>query len=444
MNRRLTLSISLGALFVVRAANAQEVSIGYQGLPYKYSGSESTTTGIQVSDGVLMHVGIGAEAGYDTNVFYQDTGTVGSPIFRVTPYADITNASRTGATPSGLGFNARAALQYRRYSGADASLDPYRNAWMPIAGLSVGTSATPTLSFNFSDTFVRIEDAPYNPGQFPLQRDNNLAAAEMKWSPGGGRISALLRYTNGVDIFEDADLSYANSLTQALMLDGSWKWLPKTALFLQVQQGYVTYLNEAAAAAHGKSHSFPLLASGGLRGLITEKTSLVLSLGYSETFNSCSSVLALCPQTTGLGHFYARLEGTTRPTLTSRIVLGYVRDFQNSVISTFYYNDSLYASYVQQLGARFAIDLSGRYSHKDYQGFIPIGGGTVQPRVDNSIGVGLTADYFVQNWAYAGLGYSLAANFSDYSIPAPAGTGGPSNSVSYVKQQVFARLGVTY
>src|SRR6185369_1932870 len=127
MNRRLTLIISLGALFAMRAAiaDAQEVSIGYQGLPYKYAGSENTTTGIQVSDGVLMHVGIGAEAGYDSNVFYQDTATVGSPIFRVTPYVDVTNATRTGVAPSGLAFNARAALQYRRYAGADAQLDPY-------------------------------------------------------------------------------------------------------------------------------------------------------------------------------------------------------------------------------------------------------------------------------------------------------------------------------
>jgi hypothetical protein len=113
------------------------------------------------------------------------------------------------------------------------------------------------------------------------------------------------------------------------------------------------------------------------------------------------------------------------------------------VISTFTYNDSVYASYIQQLGTRFALDLSGRYVHRDYQGFIPIGGGTVQPRIDNNISAGLTADYFVQNWAYAGVGYALITNFSDYSVPAPM-AGGTTNSVSYVKNQVFARLGVTY
>src|SRR4029079_19342333 len=91
MHRRLTLSIALGALFVARAASAQEVTIGYSGLPYKYQG-DSQNSGIQVSDGVLMHVGAGAEAGYDSNVFYADPGSgiVGSGLLRVTTYAELT------------------------------------------------------------------------------------------------------------------------------------------------------------------------------------------------------------------------------------------------------------------------------------------------------------------------------------------------------------------
>ncbi len=71
MNRRIALSIALGALLAGRIAAAQEVTIGYQGLPYKSSGENNT--GIQIADGVLLHAGIGVEAGYDTNVFYAPT-----------------------------------------------------------------------------------------------------------------------------------------------------------------------------------------------------------------------------------------------------------------------------------------------------------------------------------------------------------------------------------
>ena len=45
----------LGALLVARLASAQEVTIGYQGLPYKATGESNT--GIQLSDGLLLHAG---------------------------------------------------------------------------------------------------------------------------------------------------------------------------------------------------------------------------------------------------------------------------------------------------------------------------------------------------------------------------------------------------
>jgi hypothetical protein len=440
--------MGLGALAVARVAMAQEVSIGYQGLPYKASGENAN--GIQVSDGVLMHVGAGAEAGYDSNVFYQDSnvtgGVVGSSIIRVTGFAEITNATRTGAVPSGLSFDARAGLQYRRYTGSDTRLQSYENAFMPSAGFSLGVSAGPTVSFGFADAFLRMEDPPYNPGQNQITRDNNQASAEMRWAPGGGRINGVLRYTNMVDIFEDNTYSYADSLTQELMLDGSWKWLPKTALFLQLRQGYVTYINDNVntTTAPPKYSSLPLHAVVGLRGLITEKISAIAAVGYANAFYSCTTGIPpfSCASTQGIwGSSYLNLEATYRPSLLARIVLGYRHDFQNSVISAFYYDDQIYASYVQQIAGRAALDLSGHYHHKSYQGFEVMG--APKSRSDNFFQAGATLDYFLRNWAYGGIGYALSANQSDYAIEATmAGMG--SNSVNYVKHQVFARLGVTY
>src|SRR6476620_2721217 len=106
MKLHLKLCIGFGVLVVARAATAQEVQIGYGGLPYKASESQN---GIQVSDGVLMHVGAGAEAGYDSNVFYESSNSqyhVGSGILRVTGFGEITNSTRTGTVPSGLAFDA--------------------------------------------------------------------------------------------------------------------------------------------------------------------------------------------------------------------------------------------------------------------------------------------------------------------------------------------------
>jgi hypothetical protein len=430
--RRLALSIGLGALLAGRLAMAQDVTIGYQGLPYKSSGESAT--GFQIADGLLLHAGIGVEAGYDTNVFYSQTNAVGSSIFRVLPFVELTNASRTGPASQEVSFDARAGLQYRRYGSSQIS-SAYSDAWNPNAGLTVNFGGA-QFGFGFGDTFARIEDAPYAPngntiintpgalGAAPIERDNNQASVEARWSPGGGRLTASLRYTNMIDFYQGA-YAYANDVTNTLMLDVAWKWLPKTAIFLDVQQGYIFYTDTTAADLNKKSSSFPLVVTTGLRGLLTEKTSAALSLGYVNAFYSNGA------STTGfLGSTYASLALTVNLTQLSRLVLGARHDFLNSVISNFEYEESVYASYVQQLGGRLALDLSTRYSYLSYEG--QTFDVTQEGRVDNTVQVGASLDYFLRSWAYLGVGYSLMDNSSN--IPGD----------SYVKQQVFARLGGTY
>ena len=442
MNRRFALSVGLGALLAGRIAAAQEVTIGYQGLPSKSTGESNT--GIQIADGVLLHVGIGVEAGYDTNVFYAPINTVGSSIFRFMPFAEITNATRLGPVSRELTFDARAGLQYRHYGNSEVS-STYRDAWNPNAGLSLNLGGA-QFGVGFADVFARIEDAPYAGGggvatSPAIQRTNNQASVEGRWSPGGGRLTGILRFTNMVNIYDDSPMgstyAYANAMSNTLMLDVAWKWLPKTAVFLNVSQSYVDYLNNTAATRNNLSNSYPLYVTTGLRGLLTEKTSAALTLGYVNAFYSNGA------STSGfLGSTYLDLAFTARLTQLSRAVLGFRHDFLNAVISNFAYEETVYASYVQQIAGRLGLDLSGRYAYISYQGTpgdpaqVGPGGGN---RVDNYFQLGATLDYFLRNWAYLGVGYSLVDNTSNVRDMT---TGVATNN--YLKQQVFARLGVTY
>jgi hypothetical protein len=425
MNRRLALwTLVAATTLLARNARAQqgEVTIGYQGLPYKATGESAT--GIQVSEGVLLHVGAGAEAGYDTNVFYQETNPAGSGIIRTSLFAELLNATR-GGTVGRLAFNARAGVTYRRYQSdnPDISLKGYDNAWMPTAGVALSTSSG-QFGFGIADSFVRVEDPPYTPGQNAIVRDNNQASAELRWAPGGGRITSMLRYTNMLDVFENPELKHATSDYNYMMLDVSWKWLPKTAVFLSAQQGFVFY-TENQPAVGAKVSSYPLQLTTGLRGLLTEKTSALLQVGYMNGFYSSGG------STGGFwGSTFAQLALTVRPTMLSRVVGGYRHDFTNAVVSSFSYNDTAFLSYVQEIAGRVALDLSGRYQHRRYEGVLldPSQAG----RIDDFFQVGATLDYFVRNWIYAGVGYALLSNNSN--LP----------NLDYVKQQMFVRLGVTY
>ncbi|HEY0870340.1 MAG TPA: hypothetical protein VGD55_08065, partial [Acidothermaceae bacterium] len=374
-------------------------------------------------DGLLLHAGVGAEAGYDTNVYYDSSKPIGSSIFRVMPFAEITNATRNGAVGTQLTFDARAGLQYRHYGNSEIR-SAYADAWNPNAGLSLSYGGA-QFGFGVADVFARIEDPPYATGGIPqsgaIERTNNQASVEGRWAPGGGRLTTTLRYTNMVDVYGGL-YSYADSVTHTLMLDVSWKWLPKTAVFANFQQSYLDYYNHGPTA---KSDAYPLTATVGARGLLTAKTSVLLALGYTNSFYQTGG------STSGVwGQTYANLAFTVLPTQLSRVVVGFRHDFLNAVISNFAYEDTVYAAYVQQLVGRLGLDLSGRYARLDY------GGAFVDPaqsgRVDNLFQIGATLDYFLRNWAYVGAGYSLLDNRSNIATD------------SYLKQQVFARLGVTY
>ena len=111
--------------------------------------------------------------------------------------------------------------------------------------------------FGLADTFARLEDPPYNAGPAgPITRYNNQASAEVRWSPGGGRLTGTLRYTNMIDVFQ-GDYATPTPTTNTLMLDASWKWLPKTAIFVNATAG-LHLLPERGADANDKESSFPL------------------------------------------------------------------------------------------------------------------------------------------------------------------------------------------
>jgi hypothetical protein len=405
--------------------------IGYGGLPGR--APQGAPTGLQMGDSAILHAGIGAEAGYDTNVFYDNEGGAqGAGILRILPFLELTNTTRTGEVPSGHYYDLAASLLYREYLSNKVD-EENRRAFMPSIAGSLELSGNQAVSLTLSDTFTRTEDPPYFAGA-PITRNANLAMAQVRLTPGGGRLQGLVRYTNGIDIFDksssaNSNYTYANAMSHEAMLDFSWKWLPKTAVFIQGRQGYVQYFNDGSGSGISKVSSYPLHVTIGLRGLITEKLSVGLAVGYANAFYSSGQ------STGGLwGSTYVSADVAYRPMLSTLVTLGYRHDFQNSIISNFYYVDGVYASLQQQLLTRISLSLSGRWEHRNFQGLQ----GAVTSRTDDFFQVGATADVTIRGGLYAGIGYSLLANSSDQvSLVGSA-------SPEYLKHQVFGRLGFTY
>jgi len=444
IRRSLQLAVCCAAFALSRGAVAQsDIAIGYQGLPAK--ALRGGGGGTQLSESVLLHAGIGVEAGYDSNVFYGDKGfAVSSPIVRVLPFVEITNAARSGTVPSGVFFDIGVSAAYRRYLSNDPQpQSPNKkisdeSEFLPSANGIVEFSPGQTLSILVSDVFSRFEDAPYitSTGRTgPLIRYVNSSSAQLRFAPGGGRLQSTVRYDNTYDAFSsDSGLSFANSINHQLTLDLSWKWLPKTAIFVSASQGYVSYLNDQSMQMGDtrKVDSYPFHSAVGLRGLVTQKTSVNLWVGYSN------AIYVSGPNPEGLqGHINANAEVTVRPTVLTTLGANYRHDFQNAVIGNFYYVDGGAAWLQQMVGSRVSATLSGRYEHRVFQ-FISA------RRTDNFLQLGAVVDFHPKPWGYIGAAYSSVIN--DSAVPEASGMPGtpaPSGA-NYVKHQIFGRVGVTY
>lgn len=385
---------------------------------------QGQSTGLRLSQSSILHAGVGAEAGFDSNVFFSDADVVSAPILRVTPFLQVTNATREGAVPSAVYYDLNAALQYREYLSDDEDVRAQR-ALNPVISGSVALSSGRAFTLVVNDAFVRTQEAPYVAGSEQIVRNSNAANLTLQFAPGGGRLRAQLRYTNRLDIFETEAFKNANNMGHELVFDGYWLWLPKTALFLQVAQGYIHYLQQNADQDpfNPKFDSLPLRAVAGLRGLLTSKLGVQLAAGYANGFYQGTG-----ENTGGLSQLIAIAELNYRPTVLSNITLGYRHEFRDSIIGTFYEVDAAYLGLGHTVD-RLKLFAFGRYELRRYSGL-------GFPRTDSFASVGAQADYFVQNWLYAGVAYTLAFNSSDVDQT--------MGGVDYNKQLVFGRLGFVY
>jgi hypothetical protein len=447
---------------------------GAGGLAGSVASSSSSNTdaypgdGVRLSESALLHLGVTAEAGYDTNVFYTNntnasaTTNTGAKMFVVTPFADISNLPRTGGGPlQPFVYHLGLSLAYRQYVSEDPNIKAQTHL-SPTASGSIAANGA-KVSFSLIDTFSRIQEAPYGvPATTPTPpggagigiagtdqttiRDHNVGTAQVAASPGGGRITSTLRYSNILEIFENDQLQFGDNMEHAGVFDVSWKWLPKTAFFLHLNGGYIHYLktdpNAAMNPGTARSDSVPLGAGLGIRGLITPKLSGSVDLGYATSY-----YLDRHSHVSGVGNANIAVGLAYRLGFSTSLALGYNHGFRNSPIVGDYYNvDAVTLGVGQSIGGRLVLGLEGRYEWRRYQGLVVMM--TPFERVDHVAYGQAKADFYIQKWLYAGIGYTISVNSSNFDqapgFNQPGMVGVGFSGVDYVKHQILGRLGVTY
>lgn len=379
---------------------------------------QGLASGLKLGDSAILHAGLYADIGYDTNVFYaQEDGEKSSPVLHVGPRLELNNAERDGTRPS-VYYDLFAALDWRKYLSDEEAVTEH-DAINPSLGGILELGGGQSLSLLLTESFVRYQQAPYTQGS-PIVRDINMASASVRFAPGGGRLKLTLRYANILDIYED-EYSVGSNMGNELVLDAGWRWLPKTSLYVQVAQGVINYFEG------DRPSSYPLRTLAGLRGLLTSKLSVNLAAGYYNAFYSEGE------GPSGFGNVGIVGELNYQIDLLSRFGIGYRHDFANSpFVGQFYNVDAVYAAYQQMVASRVIAYLYGRYENRRFGGL-----GAGASRTDNYVMGGVAVDYLIGKVFLLGANYTIGANRVEES-------GGATGGVEYTKQTILFRLGVTY
>lgn len=387
--------------------------------------------GFRVSESAGVHVGVTAEAGYDSNVFYTQAGQkTSSGMLRVTPWIEMSNTARNGGASPVLAYTLGAAFLYREYLTDDPNVKAQRGFNPSVYG-SLAYSGTPTFGFTLSDQFTRAQEPPYGASMDDITRDFNLGTFRVRLTPGSGRIAAVLQYTNGLDYYENESLKYASNMAHGFSLDLSWKWLPKTAVFLGGGFGFISYLNPNPMIPRFDSYGYS--AAIGLRGLITPKVTAELSAGYADAIYSSDQ-----PGPSGTGNISIGAGIGYKVLQFTSLGLGYGHGFRNSpVLGNFYELDTVGLTIGQSIARRLTLTANGRWEYRRYGG--PDFSGMELDRKDNIIIGTAQLDFYFTHWMFAGLGYAIAFNSSNVDANAAGIVG-----VDYVKHQVMGRLGARY
>jgi hypothetical protein len=393
-----------------------------------------------------LHPGAALEFGYDSNYYHRYGGsaepTVGSLRLRLTPsfsFSTLTQRRRGGgpeAAQPEFEFRGGMSLTYHEFfplygdPGGVENMKSERNVsglldltlnilpgrpWSGTIYGDIGRSITPTNQGFTAESFNRI---------------NARAGAEIVWQPGGGLLDWRLGYRFTGTIFESSQYSPLTNIENMLQTRGRWRFLPQTALVYDAKFSFLTY-TVGDKAAH------PLRTQIGFNGLITPSFSVLALIGWGSTFytspsdqHNFDSVIGQVEVKWHLSPAPTNDPGTAAGGV-SAVTLGFIRDFQDSYIGTYFERDRGYINAAYLFGGRFLVVADAGVGPIIYPATEDFGGvpGWTDVRVDAS----LFGEYRIKD--YFGINATLryGGNLSSQAITAP----GPDPIPDYLGYNQF-------
>jgi hypothetical protein len=384
---------------------------------------QASTNGVRVGNGRL-HPSLDLEGRYDSlaGVAFGTDEVVGDFILRVRPGISLEVPSPTAL----VRLDAKA--DYNRYLGLDVAGTRSLSYLGGDAHLAFHVSPDARVSLKLGDRFShsdRTSAVGLGVGVLSLF---NEAYVQLPIRPGGGALSVQPGYAFAFEGFLSsrtvtplsADAHRLSYLSHRPHLEAHWRFLPKTAVVLDVRGDIRRYPDADFNIATNALYS--LL---GVSGLVTPKVALVARGGYGNTFLPTEVREAGIPN---YESFIGQLEATWILSETARFNLGVSRSFFPVPRFGWYGDHRVYGQAQLLFAGRLLVEVDGAYHFLNY----------ATGRRDALATPGFTVGYRITPWMNFGLGYRFSLRAS--SAPAtqlPAAT-------HYLRHETFGVLVLTY
>jgi len=246
--------------------------------------------GIKVGEGTIIHPVIGIETGYVSNVFYEQSSPVAAALMRViaqfgtsslsgrrlqtSQETDSAVTTEPASNEGSFQYRANLNLNYDLFLGPDDSVKTPDGLGVG-ALLQAAVNPQGALTFSAQDQYERILRATNYESQSDTTRDINTLRLSLEFKPTGRTVSGRLYYLNTIDVFEASRQQFANRFTNTLGARANWQWLPKTRVYADFNQSFITGLGADSV----KVDAFPLM--------VVASIAIAASTGRRSTRCSC-------------------------------------------------------------------------------------------------------------------------------------------------------------
>lgn len=389
--------------------------------------------GIRIGEGTVLHPAVGADTGYVSNVFYDDTSTAGAGIFRVIGQIGTSSLSAARLAPRGSEGGAYNAGSFQHSEDLRLSYDFYLSGNDYVSqqnGLGIDLTLRGTVfpgrtwSFLYLDTFSRMVRATNFESADRISRDINRLYLGLQWAPVGRSVKGLIHYENTLDLFESSAHKFADRLQNTAGVTAAWRVRPVTQLFADASMAFNFGIGSAVTGANKKVDSYPLTIAAGVQTLLSLKTTFVARLGYTNGFYSSGPSYSTIMGGVQLGYRYSPL---------GRATLMYQYDHADSINAN-WYRDHMIQLRVDQGFVPFGVSVTPELRLRHYAGIMTLIPTAPDNRDDLIFAVTAAARYNFRNSLAAVLQYRFTALQTDYRYTVDMNTDDPS----YARHELVA------